>query len=106
MNLAYVTETVIGLALVSIGVGWFVAGLAYLATRTNDRRPPRTPKEARPEPAPPQPVRSRVPAPRAPRPDVGATPRPHRLSRRAGDDAPWLLTFPTRIPPRMRQSRT
>ena len=37
MNLAYVTETVIGLALVSIGVGWFVAGLAYLATRTNDR---------------------------------------------------------------------
>ena len=37
MNLAYVTETVIGLALVSIGVGWFVAGLAYFATRTNDR---------------------------------------------------------------------
>ena len=37
MNLAYVTETVIGLALVSIGVGWFVAGLVYLATRTNDR---------------------------------------------------------------------
>ena len=37
MNLAYVTETVIGLALVSIGVGWFVAGLAYLATRPNDR---------------------------------------------------------------------
>ena len=37
MNLAYVTETVIGLALVSIGVGWFVAGLAYLATRHNDR---------------------------------------------------------------------
>ena len=37
MNLAYVTETVIGLALASIGVGWFVAGLAYLATRTNDR---------------------------------------------------------------------
>ena len=37
MNLAYVTETVIGLALVSIGVGGFVAGLAYLATRTNDR---------------------------------------------------------------------
>ena len=33
MNLAYVTETVIGLALVSIGVGWFVAGLAYFATR-------------------------------------------------------------------------
>ena len=25
------------LALVSIGVGWFVAGLAYFATRTNDR---------------------------------------------------------------------
>ena len=37
MNLAYVTETVIGLALVSIGVGWFVAGLAYFATRPNDR---------------------------------------------------------------------
>ena len=37
MNLAYVTETVIGLALVSIGVGGFVAGLAYFATRTNDR---------------------------------------------------------------------
>ena len=37
MNLAYVTETVIGLALVSIGVGWFVAGLAYFATRRNDR---------------------------------------------------------------------
>ena len=37
MNLAYVTETVIGLVLVSIGVGWFVAGLAYFATRTNDR---------------------------------------------------------------------
>ena len=37
MNLAYVTETVIGLALVSIGVGGFVAGLAYLATRPNDR---------------------------------------------------------------------
>ena len=37
MNLAYVTETVIGLALVSIAVGWFVAGLAYFATRTNDR---------------------------------------------------------------------
>ena len=37
MNPAYVTETVIGLALVSIGVGWFVAGLAYFATRTNDR---------------------------------------------------------------------
>ena len=37
MNLAYVTETVIGLALVAIGVGWFVAGLAYFATRTNDR---------------------------------------------------------------------
>ena len=37
MNLAYVTETVIGLALVSIGVGWFIAGLAYFATRTNDR---------------------------------------------------------------------
>ena len=37
MNLAYVTETVIGLGLVSIGVGWFVAGLAYFATRTNDR---------------------------------------------------------------------
>ena len=37
MNLAYVTETAIGLALVSIGVGWFVAGLAYFATRTNDR---------------------------------------------------------------------
>ena len=37
MNLAYVTETVIGLALVSIGVGWFVAGLAYFATRTNGR---------------------------------------------------------------------
>ena len=37
MNLAYVTETVIGLALVSIAVGGFVAGLAYLATRTNDR---------------------------------------------------------------------
>ena len=37
MNLAYVTETVIGLALVSIGVGWFVAGLAYFATRANDR---------------------------------------------------------------------
>ena len=35
MNLAYVTETVIGLALVSIGVGWLVAGLAYLATRNN-----------------------------------------------------------------------
>ena len=31
MNIAYVTETVIGLALVSIGVGWFVAGLAYFA---------------------------------------------------------------------------
>ena len=37
MNLAYVTETVIGLALVAIGVGWFVAVLAYFATRTNDR---------------------------------------------------------------------
>ena len=37
MNLAYVTETVIGLVLVSIGVGWFVAGLAYFATRPNDR---------------------------------------------------------------------
>ena len=37
MNLAYVTETVIGLALVAIGVGWFVAGLAYFATRANDR---------------------------------------------------------------------
>ena len=37
MNLAYVTETVMGLALVSIGVGWFVAGLAYFATRPNDR---------------------------------------------------------------------
>ena len=37
MNIAYVTETVVGLALVSIGVGWFVAGLAYFATRTNDR---------------------------------------------------------------------
>ena len=37
MNLAYVTETVIGLALVSIGVGWFVAGLAYFATSSNDR---------------------------------------------------------------------
>ena len=37
MTLAYVTETVIGLALVSIGVGWFVAGLAYFATRANDR---------------------------------------------------------------------
>ena len=33
MNLAYVTETVIGLALISISVGWFVAGLAYFATR-------------------------------------------------------------------------
>ncbi|SCZ18092.1 Uncharacterised protein [Acinetobacter baumannii] len=33
MNLAYVTETVIGLALISIAVGGFVAGLAYLATR-------------------------------------------------------------------------
>ena len=37
MNLAYVTETVIGLALISIAVGGFVAGLAYLATRPNDR---------------------------------------------------------------------
>ena len=37
MNLAYVTESMIGLALVSIGVGWFVAGLAYFATRPNDR---------------------------------------------------------------------
>ena len=37
MNLAYVTETVIGLALVAIGVGWFVAGLAYFATRPDDR---------------------------------------------------------------------
>ena len=37
MSLAYVTETVIGLALVSIAVGGFVAGLAYFATRTNDR---------------------------------------------------------------------
>ena len=37
MDLAYVTETVIGLALVSIGVGWFVAGLAYFATSTNYR---------------------------------------------------------------------
>ena len=36
MNLAYVTETVIGLALISIGVGWFVAVLSYFATR-NDR---------------------------------------------------------------------
>lgn len=37
MNLAYVTETVIGLALISISVGGFVAGLAYLATRPDDR---------------------------------------------------------------------
>ena len=37
MNLAYVTETVIGLALVSIAAGGFIAGLAYFATRTNDR---------------------------------------------------------------------
>ena len=37
MNLAYVTETVIGLVLLAIGVGWFVAGLAYFATRTNAR---------------------------------------------------------------------
>ena len=37
MNLAYVTETVIGLVLLAIGVCWFVAGLAYFATRTNDR---------------------------------------------------------------------
>lgn len=36
MNLAYVTETVIGLALISVGIGGFIAGLAYLATR-NDR---------------------------------------------------------------------
>ena len=35
MNLAYVTETVIGLALISIAVGGFIAGLAYLATRNN-----------------------------------------------------------------------
>ena len=33
MNLAYMTETVIGLALISISIGGFVAGLAYLATR-------------------------------------------------------------------------
>lgn len=33
MNTAYVLETVVGLALISIGVGWFVAGLAYFATR-------------------------------------------------------------------------
>ena len=37
MNLAYVTETGLGLALVSSGVGWFVAGLAYFATRPNVR---------------------------------------------------------------------
>ena len=37
MSLAYVTETVIGLALISIAVGGFVAGLAYFATRPNDR---------------------------------------------------------------------
>lgn len=37
MNLAYVVETVIGLALISISIGWFVAGLAYYATRSNDR---------------------------------------------------------------------
>lgn len=36
MNLAYVIETVIGLALISISVGGFIAGLAYFATR-NDR---------------------------------------------------------------------
>ena len=30
MNLAYVTETVIGLALVSIGVGWFEIGRAHV----------------------------------------------------------------------------
>lgn len=33
MNLAYVTETVIALAFISVGVGWFIAGLAYFATR-------------------------------------------------------------------------
>ena len=33
MNLAYVTETVIGLALISISIVGFVAGLTYFATR-------------------------------------------------------------------------
>ena len=33
MNLAYVTETVIGLALISISIGGFVAGLVHFATR-------------------------------------------------------------------------
>ena len=33
MNLAYMTETVIGLALISTSIVGFVAGLAYFATR-------------------------------------------------------------------------
>ena len=33
MNLAYVTETVIGLALLSISIGGFIAGLIHHATR-------------------------------------------------------------------------
>ena len=37
-DLAYVTETVIGLAFVSIAVGWFIAGLAYLSTRPTTER--------------------------------------------------------------------
>ena len=37
MNLAYVTETAIGLAFISISIVGFFAGLAYLATRPNDR---------------------------------------------------------------------